>query len=99
MKPETDRRQTAERLRRALSSEVYGEAQIALGDYRRAIETAVAQGVSPAELAQEADELMQWALRVVRAARAQTHDQLEQISGVLRYRPPAPQVQTWKLDG
>jgi len=100
---ETLRQQTAERLRKALTSQAYDDAQAALDDYRRLVEAAVAAHAagapSPAGLAQEVDDLMQWSLRVVRVARAQTRDQLEQVSAVLRYFSPAPPSRTWKVDG
>jgi phosphoribosyl-ATP pyrophosphohydrolase len=103
MSSETLRQETAERLRKALTSQAYDDAQAALDDYRKLVETAVATHAAgaqpPTELAQEVDDLMQWSLRVVRVARAQTRDQLEQVSAALRYFSPAPHVQTWKVDG
>lgn len=95
--------ETAQRLRKALTSQAYDDAQTALDDYRQLLDAAVAAhpagAQAPTELAQEVDELMQWALRVVRVARAQTRDQLDQVSAALRYFSPAPHTQTWKVDG
>ncbi len=100
---ETLRQETAERLRKALSYEAYDDAQKALDDYRQLVEAAVAAHPAgaqpPTELMQEVDDLMQWALRVVRVARAQARDQLDQVSAALRYFSPAPHIQTWKVDG
>ena len=100
----TLRQQTAERLRKALTSQAYDDAQAALDDYRRLVEAAVAAHAAagahpPTELEQEVAELMQWALRVVRVARAQTRDQLQQVSAALSYFSPAPRNQAWKMDG
>jgi hypothetical protein len=103
MTRETLRQETAERLRKALTSQAYADAQAALDNYQELVEAAVAAHPAgappPAELAREVDELMQWALRVVRVARAQTRDQLDQVSATLRYFAPAPHIQTWKMDG
>jgi hypothetical protein len=103
MTSETLRHETAERLRKALTSHSYDNAQAALDDYRQLVEAAVAAhppgAPPPAELAQEVDDLMQWSLRVVRVTRAQTRDQLDQVSAALRYFSPAPPTQTWKMDG
>ena len=103
MTSETLRHETAERLRKALTSHSYDNAQAALDDYRRLVDATVAAHPSdaqpPAELAQEVDDLMQWSLRVVRVTRAQTRDQLDQVSAALRYFSPAPPTQTWKIDG
>ena len=103
MTSETLLQETAERLRKALTCQAYDDAQAALDDYRRLVEAAVAAHLAGApsstELAREVDDLMQWSLRVVRVARAQARDQLEQVSAVLRYFSPAPHIQTWKVDG
>lgn len=103
MTREALRYETAERLRKALTSQAYDDAQAALDDYRRLVEAAVAAHPAgaqpPTELEQEVDELMQWALRVVRVARAQTRDQLDQVSAALGYFSPAPRTQAWKMDG
>ena len=53
----------------------------------------------PVELAQQADELMQWALQTVRCSRARTRDDLEQVAAALGYHGPAPLVHTWRVDG
>jgi hypothetical protein len=100
---ETLRQETAERLRKALTSQAYDDAQAALDDYQQLVEAAVAAHPAgaqpPTDLTQEVDELMQWALRVVRVARAQTRDQLDQVSAALRYFSPASPNQAWKMDG
>jgi hypothetical protein len=100
---ETLRHETADRLRKALTSRAYDDAHSALDDYRRLVEAAVAAhppgAPPPAELAQEVDDLMQWSLRLVRVTRAQTRDQLDQVSAALRYFSPASHIQTWKMDG
>ena len=99
---ETLRHETAERLRKALTSHAYDDAQAALDDYRQLVEAAVAAHAAgahpPTELAQEVDELMQWALRVVRVARAQTRDQLDQVAAALNYFSPASPSRAWKMD-
>jgi LPS O-antigen subunit length determinant protein (WzzB/FepE family) len=103
MTSETLRQKTAERLRMALASHAYDDAQAALDNYRELVEAAVAAHPAgappPAELAREVNDLIEWALRVVRVARAQTRDQLDQVSAALRYFAPASHVQTWKMDG
>ena len=97
------RQETAERLRKALTSRAYDDAQAALDDYRRLVDQAVAAHPAgaqpPTELAQEVDDLMQWSLRLARVTRAQTRDQLDQVSAALRYFSPVPPTQTWKMDG
>jgi hypothetical protein len=103
MTGETMRQETADRLRKALTSRAYDDAQAALDDYRRLVEAAVAAhpagADASAELAQEVDELMQWSLRVVRVTSAQTRDQLDQVSAALGYFSPVPHAQTWKVHG
>jgi len=103
MTSDTLRHETAERVRKALTSQAYDDAQAALDEYRLLVDAAVAAHPAgaepPAELAREVHELMQWSLRLVRVARAQTRDQLEQVSAVLRYFSQAPPRQTWKIDG
>jgi hypothetical protein len=103
MSSETMRQETADRLRKALTSRAYDDAQAALDDYQRLVEAAVAAhpaGVQPpTELAQEVDDLMQWSLRLSRVTRARTREQLDQVSAALRYFSPAPPTQTWKMDG
>lgn len=103
MTTEAMRNETAERLRKALVAEAYDDAQAALAEYRRHVDAALTahpvDAPPPAELAREASDLMEWALRVARVSRAKTRDQLEQVSAVLRYLSPSPDVRTWKLDG
>lgn len=103
MTSETLRHETAERLRKALTSRAYDDAQAALDDFQRLVEAAVAAhppgAPPPAELAQEVEDLMQWSLRVARVTRAQTRDQLDQVSAALRYFSPVPPTRTWKMDG
>jgi len=103
MTRETLRYEAAERLRKALVTEAYDEAQAALAEYRRHLEASLAShpvgAPPPAELAREARELMEWALRVVRVARARTRGRLDQVSAVLRYLSPSPDIRTWKVHG
>jgi len=103
MTSEVLRYETAERLRRALVEEAYDEAQGALAEYRCHIDAALAAHPAgappPLKLAQQAGELMQWALSVVHVARARGRDRLEQVSAVLRYLSASPQAPTWKVDG
>jgi len=95
--------ESAKRLREAVASEAFDSIQTALADYRRHVETVLANwppdAPPPVELALQADELMQWALRTVRCARARTRDELEQVSAALGYHGHAPLVHTWKVDG
>jgi len=103
MTSETLRHEAAGRLRQAVEREAYDDTQLALADYRRHVEEALAawpqDGPPPAELARETDELMQWALLVARTARARTRHQLEHVTAILRYCQPFPQVRAWKIDG
>jgi hypothetical protein len=103
MTTETLRQETADRLRKALTSQAYDDARAALDDYCQLVEAAAAAHPAAAqpgaELAQEVNDLMQWSLRVVRVARAQTRHQLEQASAALSYFSPAPHIQTWKMQG
>jgi len=103
MENEILRRETAARLRQAVASEAYEDVHTLLGDYQRHVERALASRPADdpplVELAREAGELMQWTLEVVRAARARARDQLDQASAVLRYRQPASQAGTWKIEG
>ena len=103
MTSESLRQEAAERLRKALTSHAYDDAQAALDDYRQLVEAAVAAHAlgagPPTELAQEVEDLMQWSLRVARVTRAQTRDQLDQVSTALSYFSPAPNTQTWKVHG
>lgn len=99
----TVREQAANRLRRAVTREAYGEVHAAIADYRREVEAALAAWHAdeppPVEVVREAMDLTKWALRVVRGARARTSDKLDQVSAVLRYRPAAAPRPTWKLEG
>jgi len=103
MTSESLRQETAERLRKALTSCAYDDAQAALDDYRQLVEAAVAAhqlgAQPPTELVQEVEDLMHWSLRVARVTRAQTRDQLDQVSAALGYFSPAPHTQTWKVHG
>lgn len=97
------RGETVERLRQAVASEAYEDAQTALADYRRLVDAAVAgwppDGPPPAKLAREAGELMQWLLQVTRAGRAQTSHQIDQVSTVLHYLHQARQAPAWQAEG
>jgi hypothetical protein len=103
MSSEILRHEAVARLRHAVATEAYDEVQSALAEYQRHVEAALAarppDTPPPAELAGEADELMQWALQVVRSARVRARDQLDQLAAVLGYQYPAPRVYTWKMDG
>ena len=101
---ETNRRQqAADRLRRAVAAEAYDELQAAIAEYRREVEAAIAarqpHEPPPVEVAREAVDLTEWALRVLRSARAQTAARLEQVSAALRYHPTASASPNWKLEG
>jgi len=100
---DTLRQQAADRLRRAVTREAYDEVHTAIADYRREVEAALAawnrDEPPPVEVVREAMDLTQWALRVVRAARARTSDKLDQVSAALRYRAAAPPRPTWRLEG
>jgi hypothetical protein len=97
------RREAADRLRRAVVAEAYDDVETALTDYRREVEAALAAWSPiqppPRAMVREALDLSNWALRVVRSARAHTSDKLEQVSAVLRYRALAPTMPRWKLEG
>ena len=103
MSSETLRDETITRLRQAVAVEAYEDVHAALAEYRLHVDKALAalppDAGPPVELAREADDLMQWALQVVRSGRARTRDQLDQVSAVLNYRYPRPQFSTWKMDG
>ena len=59
--------ETATQLRQAVASEAFDSVQTALADYRRHVETVLADwppdAPPPTELARQAGELMQWALQ------------------------------------
>lgn len=100
---ETLRQESATRLRTVVAAEDYDGVEAALADYRRHVVATLASlppdAPPPAELAREADELMRWALLVVRSARARARFQLDQAAAVLGYFHPAPPAPTWKIDG
>jgi hypothetical protein len=95
--------ETANRLRQAVATEAFDSVQAALADYRRHVEAVLAElptdAPPPVELAQQADELLQWALQTVRCSRARTRDDLEQVAAALGYHGHSPLVHTWKVDG
>ena len=95
--------ETATRLRQAVAAEAFDSVQVALADYRRHVEAVLAawppDAPPPVELAQQANELMQWALQTVRCSRARTRDDLEQVAAALGYHGHSPLVHTWKVDG
>jgi hypothetical protein len=103
MEPESSRQEAVARLRQVVAAEDYAAVEAALADYRRQVDAAVASwppdAPPPAELAREADELMHWALQVVRSARTRARDQLEQATAILGYCQPAAPAPTWKVDG
>jgi len=103
MSSATSREEAAARLRQTVATEAFGDVQAALAEYRRHFDRSLAawpsDGPQPTELAREALDLMQWALRVARAARARTSQSLDQVAAVQRYRRPAPPIPTWKTEG
>lgn len=103
MTSENRRLQAAALLRQAVIAEAYEETQAAIMAYRREVDLALAAcapgGPPPMELVREAMDLIAWALRAARAARARTSANLDHVSAVLRYRAPAPSPLTWKLEG
>jgi hypothetical protein len=90
-------REAAARLRHSVVSGDYSEVSIALAEYRREVDAAVAGGHKA--LAGEAAELTRWALQVVQTARESTRQQYDQVSTILRYHEPAQSVPTWKMEG
>jgi hypothetical protein len=96
------RHESAARLRHTMASEAYDEIAGALAEYRGHVEAALASLPSNApalaDLSREVDELMQWALQVMRAARTRHCDQLQQVSAALSYGYPAPERGTLKVD-
>jgi hypothetical protein len=103
MPSETPRQEAIARLRQVVAAEDYAGIETALAGYRRQVDAALASwppdAPPPAELAREADELMHWALQVLRSARARARDQLDQAAAVLGYCHPSPPAPTWKIDG
>src|SRR5579859_664576 len=95
--------QTAKQLRQAVATEAFDGVQVALADYRRHVEEVLAEqspdAPPPIELAQQADELLRWALQTVRCSRARTRDDLEQVAAALGYHEHSPLLHTWKVDG
>jgi hypothetical protein len=91
------------RLKQAVASEAFDDIQTALADYRRYVESVLADWPAdaspPVELAQQADELMQWALQTVRCSRARTRDDLQQVAAAFGYHGDSPLIHTWKVDG
>ena len=85
-----------------MASEAYDDIRGALAEYSGHVEAALASLPSNApalaDLAREADELMQWALQVMRASRTRHCDQLQQVSAALSYGSPAPERGTLKVD-
>ena len=102
MTGDTRRRETAARLRHAIAAGTFDDAQAELAGYRQHVDLALAHrppnAPPPLELAREAEDLMQWALQTVHAARARALEQVDQISALRRYRRPQP-IHTWKIDG
>ena len=96
-------RETAARLRKAVASGDYDDAQTALAEYTGQVDAVVAARRAdepwPLDLVREAHLLTRWALRMVRVARGQARLQNEQASAALGYREPAPPTQSWKIDG
>jgi hypothetical protein len=97
------RRETVDRLSQNVASEAYHDALTALAEYRRLVDAAVADwppdGPPPAELAEEANELMGWVLQMARSGRSQTSHAFDQVSTVLHYTWRDRQVPGWKTEG
>jgi hypothetical protein len=95
--------ETVTQIKQAVASEAFDSVEEALADYRRHVESVLADWPAdaspPVELAQQANELMQWALQTVRCSRARTRDDLQQVAAALGYHDHAPGVHTWKVDG
>jgi len=95
--------ETVTRLKQAVASEAFESVEEALADYRRHVESVLAAWPADAspvvELARQADELMQWALQMVRCSRTRTRDDLQQIAAALGYLGHSPLAHTWKVDG
>lgn len=95
--------QAAQRLRQAVTSGAYDDVEAAIADYRKNVDAEMSDAQPherlPHDVAREADELFQWALQVVRAARSQGQDQCDRFFAIQRYRHPDKQVRTWKVDG
>jgi hypothetical protein len=96
-------RETAARLRKAITSGAYDDAQSALAEYSAQVDAIVAarppDEPPPLDLVREAHLLARWALRMVRVARGQARLQSDQASAALGYRDPAPPTQSWNIDG
>jgi hypothetical protein len=103
MSSATSREEAAARLRQVVASENFSEVRAALAEYRRHFDASVAawpsDGPPPIELARESLDLMEWALRAARAARARTSQALNQVLAAQRYHRPAPPAATWKTEG
>lgn len=97
------REEAAARLREVVASEAFGNVQAALEEYGRHLDASLAAWPSdappPTELARESLDLMEWAIRVTRAARARTSQALNQVAAAQRYHRSAPQTATWKTEG
>ena len=103
MSSETVRHEAIARLRQVVAAEDYAGLDGALAEYRRQVEAALAalpaDAPPPTELEREADELMRWALLVVRSARTRARDQSDQAAAVLGYCHPDLPKPHWKIDG
>lgn len=100
---EISRQAAAARVRQVIAAEDYENVKGALADYRQQVDAAVASwppdAPPPVEMAREADEMMRWALLVVRSARTRARDQLDQAAAVLGYCHPDLPKPHWKIDG
>ncbi len=103
MSSESAVHEAANQLRQAVATEAFDNVQAALEAYRRRVEAVLAElpadAPPPIELAQQAHELLRWALQTVRCSRARTRDDLEQAAAALGYHGHSPLVHTWKVDG
>jgi len=86
----------AVRLRQAIESEHYEEAQTLLTEYSVCVARECESGGDrPAP--DQVMELMQWAHRAVSAARAHASDQFQLLSDSRVYTTPNPDRKTWQM--
>ncbi len=89
----------ADRLRRAISSGLYEEAQNLLAEYRGVLDS-LPPGTPELERAlREAAEYIEWARRTTLAARAATAAQLASLTAPRPYGAPAHARHTWEMIG
>ena len=93
----------AARLRQAVQRRSYDEVVAALEDYRRHVDTALAampaEAPSRAEILRQSVELIAWALRAMKAARAHTAEELDRVSTAIRYHYTPPASPAFNVEG